>query len=706
MTIIASFDVFDTVLTRAVGSPSAVFLLLGRRLKALSLIECTAEAFARARGAAELRAYKNVGVANTTLVHIYAELSTSLWLEKARCDQIMKMECELEAELLRLVPDGQRLIREARAKGQRVAFLSDMYLPGDFISAQLARQGVLEPGDPCYVSCHHLKLKHTGDLFRQLLKDEKVAAESVLHHGNHPDYDVRAAREAGLQVRPFYEGNINRYERILESYSLTTDGLTSVMAGASRLARLNLRGANKREQALRDVAAGVAAPALVGFILWVLQKAKQAGLRRLYFISRDGQILLEIARRLAVKLNVNCELRYLYGSRQAWNLSGIRSNCEIDRSWMWDNTDFLSVESLLSRICIRPDELRESLIAYGFEERSWSRNLDQTERLHLTKLVQQDEIQTLIFQRATENRAVFLKYLEQEGVLDAGDWALVDLGWGGSLQNSLASVSAELRDTPPAGFYFGLEGRPEHERFGARETYFYDVRRGTGFLKGAGYRWVPLLEMFCAADHGTVVALVERATSVEALLKEERNEMAIQWGLPVVQRTVCSFAEHLFLDSGLIDVKADMRGAIEELLEAFWLTPTRDEALAWGEFPWEDGFGAHSYHRKLGESYGWRDVIRVLHVGRLEVLRRLPCWSSGSLAVTPRYIQKALRAALRFANLRDHLIEACWRGISAHESRGSRVVSRILRVVVFLVRPGLVRRLGNQIGYGGFKRSA
>ena len=38
MISVESFDVFDTVLTRAVGSPEAVFLVLGRRLAQQSLI--------------------------------------------------------------------------------------------------------------------------------------------------------------------------------------------------------------------------------------------------------------------------------------------------------------------------------------------------------------------------------------------------------------------------------------------------------------------------------------------------------------------------------------------------------------------------------------------------------------------------------------------------------------------------------------------
>jgi len=89
---IASFDVFDTVLTRAVGSPSSVFLLLGRRLKNMSLIPCTPEAFGRARTEAGRRAHKNALTLNSlpTLRQIYAELGTALRLTEEQRDHLLE----------------------------------------------------------------------------------------------------------------------------------------------------------------------------------------------------------------------------------------------------------------------------------------------------------------------------------------------------------------------------------------------------------------------------------------------------------------------------------------------------------------------------------------------------------------------------------------------------------------------------------------
>src|ERR1051325_3279122 len=146
------FDVFDTSLTRSVGSPAAVFLLLGKRVSALSLVSLTPEAFARARIAAEQQSYKNLGVAKTTLASIYTELGAALRLTEEQSRRIMRAECDLEAELLRKVPPIQSRIEAARAREGKVTFVSDMYLPREFIQQQLSCHGSFRNGDVCCVS--------------------------------------------------------------------------------------------------------------------------------------------------------------------------------------------------------------------------------------------------------------------------------------------------------------------------------------------------------------------------------------------------------------------------------------------------------------------------------------------------------------------------------------------------------------------------
>ena len=112
-----------------------------------------------------------------------------------------------------------------------------------------------------------------------------------------------------------------RYEEIMSASSAGPGELAARFANASRVARAAVPAEAGRETAIRDVAAGVAAPALVAFVLWLLEEAERRGLRRLRFLSRDGQVLYELARRLATATGIGLDLEYVYSSRLTWSLA-------------------------------------------------------------------------------------------------------------------------------------------------------------------------------------------------------------------------------------------------------------------------------------------------------------------------------------------------------------------------------------------------
>jgi FMN phosphatase YigB (HAD superfamily) len=644
---IASFDVFDTVLTRAVGSPYMVFLLLGRRLHRLSLIPCTPEAFAQARIEAQRRASRNAGGADSkvTLGEIYAELESVLGFTAAQCDQLIHLEYALEEELMRPVPGARQRLQAARARGQRVVFVSDMYLPAAFIQKQLAQHGLWGDGDGCYVSCEYAKSKATGALFRELLRHEGVTSTLVTHCGNDQRGDVRAAKRIGLRVTPFLDANPNRYEQILDSHAWATEGLSSVMAGASRQARLTVAAPSATRAALRDITASVTAPTLVGYVLWILRRAQQLGLQRLYFMSRDGQILLEIARRLVRQLPLACELRYLYGSRRSWLLPAITSIDEEQLSLLQSFSPSPTVRHLLSRVDIAPEDISDSLLSIGLAENSWSRHLRRSECQALYRVLQDDSrAHQLILQRAAARRALMIRYLRQEGLPDLTAWAMVDVGWVGRLQNALGRIFAPDEGTPPVGFYFGLRRNPPvTPSFGQQEAYFFNERRGVGFIDLLPHQGVQiLLEVFCSGDHGQVIGFEKKGEEVCPILKDDLNPPLLDGGLELLRETIYCFIDHLLLDASLINVEADMRAATAEVLKAFWLRPAVAEARALAAFPCEIGFADDTSPVRLAEGYRWQHVVPPLWpVPKHQ--SRLPMWPAGAQALTAPHVQVALK---------------------------------------------------------------
>ncbi len=629
------------------GSPGSTFLALGRWLWTRGLIDCTPEMFARARIAAEARAYANAH-GECRLDAIYAELRVGLGLNVQTAKRLMQAELEVEAALLREVPGALDRVDAARAAGQRIVFASDMYLPPAFIREQLAHAGFWREGDGCYVSCEDNLSKSSGTLFSHILDQEHAAPRQLIHYGNSLAHDVTTPRRIGMQVDHFRAGNLNSFETLLERHTWSTDGLASAMAGAARLARLATPAANARESVLGEVAAGVVAPTLAGFVLWIMRRAQQLGLRRLYFLARDGQILMSVARPLAARLGIACELRYLFASRQSWNLASLIRPTPEQLEWIWDTTDFLSITSLLARVALLPSEVSQPLKIAGFGRDDWERPLSLPERSALRGVMEAPEVLERVADRAREKRRVLLSYLAQEGVVSSEPWGLVDLGWYGSLQNALSRLVASVGGSPPNGFYFALLNGAIADACGARrEAYYFDERTRSGYLRAVP-DVIPLMEMFCAADHGTVVDFVERDGRVDPILKEAGNEPVIDWGLPVVRQAITSFTEHLLVDAAYVNPWADVRSATTDVLRSFWVNPSRAVAEVWGSFPWEDGLGQETYRNNVGRAYGWGDVVRAVVRWRVEPHHRA-YWPAGSLVLSPRGVRFLL---MRIAQLR------------------------------------------------------
>jgi FMN phosphatase YigB (HAD superfamily) len=626
---VASFDVFDTLLTRKVGAPEAVFRLLGRRLATRGIIPCSAEVFARLRCEAEHRARRNIATCEPPLASIYDEIARSLHVGPEACTRLMREEIDLETELLVVVPESRELVASARLSGARVVFVSDMYLPREIIVSLLQRHNLCEEGDECLVSVEHGVSKAQGGLFNELLRRTGARPQDVTHTGNHPGSDCERPKALGLNAVFYDRANLNRFERLLEAYSCETEGLSSDFAGASRLARLAVPAESEHHGQIRDIAASVVGPVLAGYIIWVLRRARDLGFKRLYFVSRDGQILLDVARPIALKLGINCDLRYLYGGRQAWHLPCVSKLGKEECAWIFEESTILTVCGQFARVGLDPEGYRAQLEAAGFSSRIWTDNLPQEDRQRLRDLLCSKNFTASILRVAAERRNLLLEYLRQEGVLAGGRWGVVDVGWRGRLLSSLAALVTSAGGTPPCGLYFGLTEATADG--GERFAYLFDRGRQEGFVQDTGY--VPLpLEMFCAADHGVVLGYERTDAGVKVKLKEERNTSAEQWGLAVLQRTVRVFADALSLDGELVNPWADVRKPLLEALNDFWLRPTRGEAIAWSRFEFEHDQAGES-RQPVAEPYTMGDLVPALMQGSV-LPKRQVFWVEGGLAQT------------------------------------------------------------------------
>lgn len=612
--LLASVDVFDTVLTRAVGRPEALFLILGRTDAARSHASASPEYFARARVQAEQRARARHG-ACTGLLHIAEELAVTLDLTDEQTDALVAAEMATEARLLRPVPGAAAWLHGLRRIGGKVAFVSDTYLPSVFVRQQLIDKGLWAEGDSLYVSCDASVEKWSGRLFATVARCEGRVPWRILHHGNDPVADGGSARRAGLRVRPVTVANLNRYEKILEEQSFETGGMSSVFAGASRLARLDVGAAAPERAAIADVAAGVAAPVLVAFVLSVLRHAARGGIRRLYFVARDGELLLRIARTLAAPAGFKGGLKYLYGSRRSWNLPAVDRVDERQLDWIFDYSWSLSIRSLLERVAMSPEEIAGCLVADGFPPEMWSDNLSAADRARLRRVVADGEVANRVVTRAAERRGAVLGYLDQSGLTDGVPSGVVDLGWFGRSGAALCHLLHHMgAKTPECFYYVGLHAQPPAELRSRTRPYLFHGGAGTGpdFSRMPGL--FNLLETFCAGSHGLVLGFDDTGPEVLPVLRPGGGTGANAWQLRLLRETVDRFLANLDMDAMPDHLDADLRPAVTTLLEAFVGSPTRAEAEAWGTIRFSEDQN-EAFPRPLAAAYGVRGLLLGIFCG-------------------------------------------------------------------------------------------
>ena len=585
---LVTFDCFDTVITRAVGSPEAVGYVTGLRLLREGVVTVHPDVFDAARHEAE-RLTRDRYRDDYVLADVAAQQSALLGLGPESAEVLLHAELDMERELSRSVSGMTKRLQSERDSGALVAFLSDTPLETHFLEELLRKHQLLQDGDVLWVSNDLKAGKRSGTAYTEVVRRLGAAPGSWTHLGDDHLADLRNARWVGITPVHMPAARLNRYETELERHRTASGGLTSVLAGASRQARLALDHARPDIPAAQvDVAAGVAGPLLVGYLLWCLTKASDAGLRRLYFVARDGEVLLEMAQHLVKSLDLDLDLRYLHGSRKAWLLSGDPDHDRESLLAVAGREEVVTVRSTLAWLDLAPQEVEQPLLRAGFPTDAWDRGLEQDELQRLADLVHDPDVSLLLAQAATARAQVNRSYFDEVGLLDHGPSGLVDMVGRGTTGRFLARLLRSMGSTPPAHeFYFGLTAEVHEEPDRQLHAYMYDDWRGTGVAQREMDLWVPL-EVFTQARHGHVQGYELVDGRLQPVLDGAVNEALAAWGLDGYRTTLDVYTAEVARTVRWVDQRGDVRRAVWEVLRMFWLTPTDAEVAAWADFPRDD----------------------------------------------------------------------------------------------------------------------
>ena len=126
-------------------------------------------------------------------------------------------------------------------------------------------------------------------------------------------------KRQGIEAQLFTETHHDLLEQQwLKEVTFTPFGQAlSLMIGSFRSTRLKFKTAHLPD-ALPSIICNLILPTQLAFLYWVIRRCQEEKITRLYFVSRDGEIMKQIADLLNDYLGTGIEMRYLYGSRKSW----------------------------------------------------------------------------------------------------------------------------------------------------------------------------------------------------------------------------------------------------------------------------------------------------------------------------------------------------------------------------------------------------
>lgn len=576
-----TFDVFDTALRRTTLLPVDVFLLCGVRLRARGWPIDDLEDFARGRMQAERtarEAAKRRDSDETTMEEIFATWKLPDPIRRAAYDE----ELLTEKDVAVADPEILAAFQHCVERGIKVAFVSDTYLPAQFVGELLEAAGY-SGSYLTFASSAYGKAKWSGRLYDVVSRAFCVSADEVVHVGDNIHADLIAARRSGI--------NAFLYERPTKR---SADGPIAARGEARVVASL-LAGAGKVSaagDALQTIGATVAAPLFLGFAQFVADEARRQATNVVLFCARDGAIIQRVYGRLQTVEDDLPPSSYLQVSRRALVFPTIGRLEEEERKFLTAQFAPLTVAEVLGRIGLVAEEYLDAIEAAGLVASERIKTADTAKRLdQLLTMLSPD-----ILARANAEREITHEYLLQTGLDTVEPVAIVDIGWQGSLQKAIAQLLQSGHGRPSlVGLYFGTVSaiRSLPPNAGSAVGWFVDADEPRGRATLVQAQWA-VLELLFTANQGTVLSYQRQPSgAVIARLEDTRESHteAYAQAATQIQDAAMTVIEHYVRAFGGVKPLDIQPSDAQAGLERLCLHPTAEEARIVGDLFHIDGLG-------------------------------------------------------------------------------------------------------------------
>lgn len=427
---IISFDIFDTLITRAVLDVEDVFKLTELRVRNI-YPQLNNFDFFSIRKKAVLSLLKR-GVDNPTIDLIYKEIRKLSEVGGKELQILKQTELEVEKQLSIPRKDIKFFFDYAKSLKKEVVLVSDMYFVQEDIGNILRKAGYDTQGVSILISCEHGLSKETGKLwevFRSLYPQEKW-----FHIGDNFIADYRWPKKYGAclysgqrikSVKELFqeESRLFPLSKYLNSANLLSKIVIGYIAG-----NYLFNSPFGWDQSREKIYGPWLGPIMLCFCENLIKNSKNT---TLLFVTRDGYVFLPLYESYCLASQTKmCKHFLFYSSRVASSVAASFTEDSIQE--LLDLPFKGSIEDFLAK------RLNFECKAPKFQKNKVEKIQLPRDRRRAAELIK--PVICEILQKGSEQRDYYKKYLKQLGVTDEEQLCLVDIGYTGRTQCNLSKI--------------------------------------------------------------------------------------------------------------------------------------------------------------------------------------------------------------------------------------------------------------------------
>ena len=537
-----SFDVFDTLISRKLANDKGVFVALREKLKdgtELEFPDHFIDEFVSLRVRAQKVAHEASSYPEITLAGIYTALGSDFpQIETEHLELLQELEESIEIENCYPIRQNVSRVIDMIDSGYSVFLISDMYLSKAVVMKMLEKADARLCAIPLYLSSELKMRKADGALFYHVCKDQNIQPSSLIHTGDNFSSDCVMANRVGIKYA-FYEDSF--LSKIEKSYFREEENFfLQLFVGASKQTRLegyDLKPAYR-------LGASFMGPMFYGFVHDSLKQAVDEGIKRLYFLARDGYLLKVIAKEIVACFHYDIEIHYLYTSRQSTYFASLFCLTASSFQWIFQEMDnVITFNVVAKRLHFKADalidylnvDLKHALVSNGLDNRLTDKLINRLQNELLSNSILKAEIESA----AEAYRETAVCYFEQEGLLEDERIGFVDIGWRGTLQDAIFRI---LKSKKPnfklTSYYLAVTHFSADTSSANRKVPAY-------MFPSTRARQGPILELLLQCEHGTTLRYQKTDSGrFEPLLKAPSVHLE-EWGLDDYRKGVRTFSRTL-----------------------------------------------------------------------------------------------------------------------------------------------------------------